>query len=412
MLECPLDCKEIKSVSPKGNQPWMFIGRTDAEAEAEAPVLWPPMGRANLLNKTLMLGKIEGKRRKGWQRMRWLYTVTDSMDMSLSKLRKLVKDREAWHAGVHGVARSCTWLSNRTTTMHNIHFTIWTFLSVWFIPVWGFPGGASGKESTFQCRRLRRPGFDPWVKEDPWRRKWQPTPVFLPGKFHGQRSWWATVHGVAESDTTEHIHIMPPPPSTFIPDQTLSLCRDYFWNLILRFHRSALEVPAWEPGCLCFAALSWQDTGKQQVAMHLVCSWTGYHVITSSSPCHLQCGSLLSPSSKLRFTSLKEELGHCWTMLISAKARCIFSWGLWRSAPKWSLFNKGISSNWILKMELWIHLKGSKRSSGLKGRGEAVFWASMMHTLKNSFQNGIVVVRCCGFLHVFCEDCVPSQMQV
>ena len=83
--------------------------------------------------------------------------------------------------------------------------------------------------------------------------------------------------------------------------------------------------------------------------MHLVCSWTGYHVITSSSPCHLQCGSLLSPSSKLRFTSLKEELGHCWTMLISAKARCIFSWGLWQSAPKWSLFNKGISSNWILK---------------------------------------------------------------
>ena len=86
------------------------------------------------------------------------------------------------------------------------------------------------------------------------------------------------------------------------------------WNLILRFLRSALEVllvPAWEPGCLCFAALSWQGTGKQQVAMHLVCSWTGSHVITMSSPCHLQCGSLLSPSSKLRFTSLKEELGHC-----------------------------------------------------------------------------------------------------
>ncbi|CAI9162424.1 unnamed protein product [Rangifer tarandus platyrhynchus] len=117
-----------------------------------------------------------------------------------------------------------------------------------------------------------------------------------------------------QSQTRLSTHTTPPPPSTFIPDQTLGLCRDYFWNLILRFLRSALEVllvPAWEPGCLCFAALSWQGTGKQLVAMHLVCSWTGSHVITTSSPCHLQCGSLLSPSSKLRFTSLKEELGHC-----------------------------------------------------------------------------------------------------
>ena len=127
-------------------------------------------------------------------------------------------------------------------------------------------------------------------------------------------AWWATVHGVAESDTTEHTHTKPPPPSTSIPDQTLSLCRDYFCNLILRFIRSALEVllvPVWEPGCHCFAALSRQGTGKQQVAMHSVCSWTDSHVITMSSPCHLQCGSLLSPSSKLRFTSLKEELRHC-----------------------------------------------------------------------------------------------------
>ena len=183
-----------------------------------------------------------------------------------------------------------------------------------------------------------------------WRRKWQPIPVFLPGKFHGQRSLVGySPGGCRVRHNWTPTHTMPPPLSTFLPDQTLGLCRDYFWNLILRFHRSALEVllvPAWEPGCLCFAALSWQGTGKQQVAMHLVCSWTGYHVITTSSPCHLQCGSLVSPSFKLRFTSLKEELGHCWTMLISAKARCIFSWGLWQSAPKWSLFNKGISSNW------------------------------------------------------------------
>ena len=68
-LESPLDCKEIQPVNPKGNQPWIFIGRTDAEAEA--PILWPPMQRANSLEKTLMLGKLEGRKRRGWQRMRW-----------------------------------------------------------------------------------------------------------------------------------------------------------------------------------------------------------------------------------------------------------------------------------------------------------------------------------------------------
>ena len=71
---------------------------------------------------------------------------------------------------------------------------------------WGFAGSASGKESTCQCRRLRRCELDPWVRKIPWRRKWQPTPVFLPGESHGQRSLWAAVHGVTESDTTEHTH--------------------------------------------------------------------------------------------------------------------------------------------------------------------------------------------------------------
>ena len=103
-LESPLDCKEIQPVHPKGNQSWIFIRRTDVEAETL--ILWPPDLKSWLMEKILMRGKIEGRRRRGRQRTRWLNGVTDSMDMSLSKLQELVMDRDTWHAAIHGIDRT------------------------------------------------------------------------------------------------------------------------------------------------------------------------------------------------------------------------------------------------------------------------------------------------------------------
>ena len=200
-------------ISVLRNQYWIFIGRVDTEASIHWEISTEYslegltlklqytghlMQRTDSFERTLMLGKIEGRRRRGWQRMSWLEGIINSLDRKLSKHQEIVKDREAWCGTVHGVTKSQTQL--RDWTEATCFFLVMILDHSYLI---GLPTWLSGKESACQYRRCRKLGLNPWIRKIPWRRAWQPLQYSCLENPMDRGASRATVHGFAELDMTE-----------------------------------------------------------------------------------------------------------------------------------------------------------------------------------------------------------------
>ena len=239
-LESPLDSKEIKPVNPKGHQPWISMGRIDAEAEQCFGHL---MRRANSLEKTLMLGKREGGRRRGRQRMRWLDGITDSTDMTFSKAQEMVEDREAWRAVVHGLAK-------------RQGFSNWTAVTPWGCPNLPQKVNTGHVPVEVRQRNLTCPSqpnglSDTALREQPQLSRWSPAappPACESKAFENSRS------------SQKHVFLLPLPVGGNNP--TLHLFFDKNFLLMCELPETASNSPRCllSAGCLAVDQLSWEQS--------------------------------------------------------------------------------------------------------------------------------------------------------